>query len=108
MVSVSWDTSTSTVLLVTETPDPDGVCHRAHAVRRQRLHIENVDSFLLSEDFKTVQTSSLFNIGRHGSGLGSRGHQILFAVNICDMRADESVSNLRLCRATVAEWRDKY
>lgn len=70
-------------LLVTGRPDNDGVRHRSRAAGIKRAHVEDVDTLHLSENFQTLQTSSLLKIGRDGSGLGTGTDEIVVGLDVC-------------------------
>jgi hypothetical protein len=45
-------------------------------------HVEDVDALHLSEDFETLKTGGLFGIGRHGTGLRTRGKKVGHALDL--------------------------
>lgn len=46
------------------------------------LHVEDVDALHLSEDFETLETGGLVNVGGDGTGLGTRGHQVMLVLDL--------------------------
>lgn len=71
------------VLLLAGGADRDGVLHRALAAGIEGAHVENVDTLHLSEDFETLETSRLLEVGRDGAGLGTRSQQVVLSLDLC-------------------------
>lgn len=46
------------------------------------LHVEDVDALHLSEDFETLETGGLVNIGGDGTGLGTSGHKVMLILDL--------------------------
>jgi len=55
---------------------------RTEAASIQRLHVEDVNALHLSQDFETLQTGSLFEVGRHGTGLRTRRQKISLSLDL--------------------------
>lgn len=49
----------------------------------KRPHVEDVNTLHLSDKFETLKTGSLLNIGRDGTGFGTRGNQVFFGLDFC-------------------------
>lgn len=56
---------------------------RTDSIRWKRPHVEDVNSLHLSENFETLKTGSLFEIGWNGTGLGTRRQEVFFRLNFC-------------------------
>ena len=60
----------------------------------QRPHVKHVGSLHLAEDFETLETGGLLDIGGHGTGLGTAGgEEILFAREFCVLRFWSAIEN---------------
>jgi hypothetical protein len=95
------------VLLVTERANDNGLLHgacsehkksiswRGHGgvmygvvILRTRsacvegLHVEDVDALHLSEDFETLETGGLVDVGGDGTGLGTSGHKVMLVYDL--------------------------
>lgn len=46
------------------------------------LHVEDVDALHLSEDFETLETGGLVNVGGDGTGLGTSGHKVMVVLDL--------------------------
>lgn len=93
-VRVGGGAGATDVLLVTERADDNGVLHgscggggltglgsgvmgrRTMSARVEGLHVEDVDALHLSEDFETLETGGLVNVGGNGTGLGTLAHEV--------------------------------
>lgn len=71
------------VLLFTSRADTDGILHRALTAGIKWSHVEDVDTLHLSEDFETLETSRLLEVGRDGAGLGTRCKQVFVSLYLC-------------------------
>ena len=49
----------------------------------ERLHVKDVDALHLSEDFETLETGGLVNVGGDGTGLGTSGHKVVLILDLC-------------------------
>ena len=49
----------------------------AFPARVQGAHVEDVDALHLAEDFETLETGGLFNIGGDGTGSSTGWHEII-------------------------------
>jgi hypothetical protein len=56
----------------------DGVVQSSLAAGVEGSQVENVDALHLSENFQTLKTGGLLEIGRDGAGLGTGSDKILF------------------------------
>lgn len=48
----------------------------------ERAHVEDVNSLHLSDKFQTLETSGLVEIGRNGTGLGTRSEKIILDLDL--------------------------
>ena len=46
-------------------------------------HVEDVDALRLSENFETLQTGGLLEIGGNGTGGGTRADEIVDGLDVC-------------------------
>ena len=46
------------------------------------LHVKDVDALHLSEDFETLETGGLVNVGGDGTGLGTSGHKVVLILDL--------------------------
>lgn len=69
-------------LLVAGALDADRVVQCAEAVRRQRAHVEDVDTLHLAQNFETLETGRLFEVRRDCAGVGTFGQQVLFGADV--------------------------
>lgn len=70
------------ILLVASGANDNGVIEGAPARSVQRPHIENVDAFHLSEDFETLDTGSLLEIGGDGAGGSTRADEVIDSLDV--------------------------
>ena len=49
----------------------------------QGPHVEDVNALHLAEDFETLETGGLFEIGGDGTGFGTGGEQVGFGLDFC-------------------------
>jgi hypothetical protein len=81
-VRVSRAAGATNVLLVTERANDDGFLHGAGSACVEGLHVEDVDALHLSEDFETLETGGLVDVGGDGTGLGARGHKVMLVYDL--------------------------
>jgi hypothetical protein len=81
-VRVSRAASATNILLVTERANDDGFLHGAGSACVEGLHVENVDTLHLSEDFETLETGGLVDVGGDGTGLGTGGHKVMLVYDL--------------------------
>ena len=65
---------TPTILLIPKTLHIDRIFQRSQSVAGQGLHVEDVDALHFAEDFETLETGRLFEIGGDGAGGRAFGH----------------------------------
>lgn len=98
VVRVGWVAGATDVLLVTGRVDDDGVLRGAcihqpwpclsgtarhtETAGVQGPHVEDVDALHLSEDFETLETGGLLGIGGNGTGLSTRGKEVVHALDL--------------------------
>ena len=104
-VRVGGAAGAANVLLVAERADGNGLLHGACSEQKsmswrdggwcdmefqrtlsaciERLHVEDVDALHLSEDFETLETGGLVNVGGDGTGLGTSGHKVVLILDLC-------------------------
>jgi hypothetical protein len=59
-------------------------CVRTLPASIKRAQVEDIHALHLSENFKTLKTSGLLEVGRHGTGSGTaRGKKVLLAGDLC-------------------------
>lgn len=49
----------------------------------QGTHVEDVDALHLSDELETLETGGLEVVGRDGTGLGTRGNQVILDLDLC-------------------------
>lgn len=49
----------------------------------QGTHVEDIDALHLSDELQTLETGGLEVVGRDGTGLSTRGNQVLLALDLC-------------------------
>lgn len=59
----------------------------------QRLHVENINTLHLSQDFQSVQTSGLLEVRRDSADFRSLGEEVVFSLDFC-RRGNMSVTSL--------------
>lgn len=52
--------------------------------RIQRPHVEDIHALHLSEDFQSLETSRLLEIGGNGTGLGARWEKVVLGLDACE------------------------
>ena len=62
----------------------------------QRFHVEDVNALHFTEDFETLETGGLVDVGGDGTGLGSGGEEVFFCLDVCGR--GEAVNILLGCR----------
>jgi hypothetical protein len=82
-VRVGREAGAAGELLVTGGADLDGVLHRAESAGVEGPHVEDVDALHLSEDFETLETGGLLEIGGDGPRGGTRTEQVIFGLDLC-------------------------
>lgn len=45
-------------------------------------HVEDVNSLHLSDEFQTLKTGGLLEIGGNGTGLGTRGKEVILGLDL--------------------------
>lgn len=80
-VRVGWVASAASVLLITSRLDHDGVVDGSFSRSIERSHIEDIYTVHLAENFQSLQTSRLLEIGRDGSGGGTGSEQVFLGLN---------------------------
>ena len=46
-------------------------------------HVEDVNALHLSDEFKTLETSGLLEVGGNGTGLSTGGDEVLLGLDLC-------------------------
>lgn len=82
-VRIGRGSSAASILLVAGRSDHDWVLHGSRAAGIKRAHVENVNTLHFTEDFQTLQTSSLLEIGRNGTGARARAEKVFLTLDIC-------------------------
>ena len=83
-VGVGRETGATSELLLTGRSDEDGFLHGAQSAGVEGSHVENVNTLHLSEDFETLETGGLLEIGGNGSGLSTRTEEVVLALDLCN------------------------
>lgn len=83
-VRVGGVTSATGVLLITSRLDHDGVVQSSFPRGVQGAHVEDVNTLHLSEDFETLETGGLLEIGRDGTGGGTRSDKVVLSLDIVE------------------------
>lgn len=91
-MGVSGDTSATGELLLAGGADENGVGECAEARGIKRAHVEDVNALHLAENFETLETSRLLDIGRDGAGGGTGAEKVVNGLDLCVCR--DSVSAL--------------
>ncbi|CAF3455903.1 unnamed protein product [Fusarium graminearum] len=86
-VRVGGETSATSELLLTSRSDHNGVLHRSEAGGIERAHVEDVDTLHLTENLQTLKTGGLLEIGRDGTGGGTRTEEILLSSDLYNVEA---------------------
>jgi hypothetical protein len=82
-VGVSRVAGATSELLVAGRSDGDGVLHCSQTAGVKRAHVEDIDALHLSEDFETLQTGGLLEVGRDGAGSGARAEKVVLGLDLC-------------------------
>lgn len=82
-VRVSRDTGATGILLIASGADDNGVLHGSETVRGERPHIEDINALHLSEDFETLHTGGLLEIGGDSTGGGTGSDEVIDGLDIC-------------------------
>jgi hypothetical protein len=82
-VGVGGITGAASKLLVAGGAHQDGVLHGSLAAGVEGSHVENVNALHLSEDFQTLKTGGLLEIGRDGAGLATRSDEVVLGLYLC-------------------------
>lgn len=91
-VRVSGEASATSELLLTGGADEDGVLNSAEAGGVEGAHVEDVDALHLTENLETLETGGLLEIGRDGTGGGTRTEEVLLALDLCELEISFSSS----------------
>lgn len=101
-VGVGGETSATSVLLVTGTVDDDGVLESSLPGGIEGPHVEDVNALHLSDEFKTLETSGLLDVGGDGTGLSTGGDEVLLGLDLCCGIAPVSI----VCNSVVGDYQD--
>jgi hypothetical protein len=82
VVRVGREAGATGVLLLTGRVDDDGVLHGTDAAGIQRLHVEDIDTLHLSENFEALETGRLLGIGGNGTRLRTRGQKVVVRLDL--------------------------
>lgn len=82
-VRVGREAGATSELLITGGADNDGVLHGSQAGGVQRAHVENVNTLHLAQNFQTLQTGRLLEVGGDSAGSGTRAEQIFASLDLC-------------------------
>lgn len=74
--------SATGVLLLASRADADGVLHGALAGGIEGTHVEDVLTLHLAEDFETLKTGGLLEVGRDSAGLGTGAEEVVVRANL--------------------------
>lgn len=85
-VGVGGETSATSVLLVTGTVDDDGVLESSLPGGIEGPHVEDVNALHLSDEFKTLETSGLLDVGGDGTGLSTGGDEVLLGLDLFERK----------------------
>jgi len=103
LVRINRETSASEVLFLAHRLNDNWVLHGSETGSIQWLHVENVDSLHLTQDFETLQTGGLLEIGWYGTWGGTRADKILLGLDLIerlDLLLDALLSNSRASNAS--------
>lgn len=95
-VGVGGRAGAASELLLAGGADQDGVLQGSLAAGVEGAHVEDVDALHLSEDFETLETGGLFEIGGDGAGLATGSDEVLLDL---DLRQSLVGADLLLGRA---------
>lgn len=82
-VGVGRIAGAASVLLVTSRLDQNRVVQSSLPRCVQRAHVEDINALHLSEDFQTLQTSGLLDIGRDGTSGSTGSDKVILGLDIC-------------------------
>ena len=81
-VGSSWRTSATYITVVVVRLNNDRIGHGPLSRGLQRLAVENIDTFQLTQQFQSCQTSGLLQFGRNGAFLGTWTDQRLGTIDL--------------------------
>lgn len=99
-VSVDRVSGAAGKLLVAGGADQDGVFHGSQAGGVKRAHVEDVDALHLAENFQTLQTGGLLEVGGNGTGGGARAKEILLGPDLCSAKSRQLLRPMSAGRDT--------
>jgi hypothetical protein len=70
-------------LLIAGGAHQDGVLQGSLAAGVEGSQVEDVNALHLSEDFQTLKTGGLLEIGRDGAGLTTRSNEVVLSLYLC-------------------------
>lgn len=79
-VGVGGIASATSKLLIAGGAHQDGALHGSFAAGVEGSHVENVNALHLSEDFQTLKTGGLLEIGRDGARLATRSDEVVLGL----------------------------
>lgn len=94
-VGVGGRAGAASELLLAGGADQDGVLQGSLAAGVEGAHVEDVDALHLSEDFETLETGGLFEIGGDGAGLATGSNEVLLDLDLYCAGSSSVVSNCR-------------
>lgn len=95
-VGVGGRAGAASKLLLAGRAHDDGVLQGSLAAGVEGAHVEDVDALHLSEDFQTLKTGGLLEIGRDGAGLGTGSDEVLVDLDLWNGESSSRVSNCQL------------
>lgn len=79
-VGVGGITGATSKLLITSGAHQDRALHGSLAAGVEGSHVENVNALHLSEDFQTLKTGGLLEIGRDGARLATGSDEVVLGL----------------------------
>jgi hypothetical protein len=83
-VRIGREAGAAGVLLVSERLDHDWVVKSALPAGIQRLHVEDINTLHLAQDFQALQSGSLIEIGRDGANGRSGRKEVGVGLDLCE------------------------
>lgn len=82
-VGVDGIAGAASKLLIASGAHQDGVLHGSLTAGVEGSHVEDVNALHLSEDFQTLKTGGLLEVGRDGAGLATRSDEVVLGLDLC-------------------------
>lgn len=101
-VGVGGIAGATSKLLLAGGAHQDGTLHGSLAAGIEGSQVENVNALHLSEDFQTLKTGGLLEIGRDGAGLATGSDEVLLGLHLYRQESSSRVSDCHAMMTSIS------